>query len=95
MKHRWRDRETTLVSTRIIKTNAIKRSSTPYELKRKSMEAETNVWSEIPNGGQVTAELKIGSKFWNKSKRAVLWWASGIQKGKLTIQVSLSELKNS
>ena len=51
MKHRWRDRETTLVSTRIIKSNAIKRSSTPYELKRKSMEAETKVWSEIPNGG--------------------------------------------
>ena len=51
----------------------------------KSMETETKILSEFPNGGKVIVEQIIASER-NKTKTAGLWESqSGIQVGKLTI----------
>ena len=55
---------------------------------RKSMETETAIWSEFPNGGKVIVEQILASEEINKSKVAGLWESQpGIQVGKLTIWV--------
>ena len=56
----------------------------------KSMETETTIWSEFPNGGKSIIEQILALKEINKSKRAGLWESqSGIPVGKLTMWVSV------
>ena len=52
-----------------------------------SMETETTVWSEFPNGGKAIVEQILALEETNISRRAGLWESqSGIQVGKLTIK---------
>ena len=56
------------------------------ELVGKSMETETTIWSEFPNGGKAIVEQILALEERNKSKRPGLWESqSGIQVGTLTI----------
>ena len=64
------------------------------EFDRKSMETETTVWSEFPNGGKAIIEQILASEETNVSRRAGLWESqSGIRVGKLTIQVRSFEIQ--
>ena len=64
------------------------------EFDGKSMETETTIWSEFPNGGKTIVKQILASKERNESKRTWLWESqSGIQVGKLTISVRSFEIE--
>ena len=55
---------------------------------RKSMETETTISSEFPNGGKAIVEQILAPDEINKSKRVGLWeLQSGVRVGNLTIWV--------
>ena len=51
-----------------------------------SMETETTIWSDFPNGGKAVVEQILASEEKNRPKTTELWeWLSAIRVGKLTI----------
>ena len=57
-----------------------------WEFDGKSMETETTIWSEFPNGVKAIVEQMLVSEERNKSKRTGLWESQlEIGVGKLTI----------
>ena len=59
------------------------------EFDGKSMETETTMWSEFPNGGKAIVEQILVSE-----ERAGLWESqSGIRVGKLTIWIRSFEIE--
>ena len=64
------------------------------EFDGKSMETETAILSEFPNGGKANVEQILASEERNKFKRAGLWESqSGIRVGKLAIWVRSFEIE--
>ena len=81
------------ISTRIVISYA-KKQGIRCEFDGKSMETETETWSEFPNGGKAIVEEILASEERNKSKRAGQWESrSGIHVGKLTIWVGSFEIE--
>ena len=80
------------ISRRIVISYVMKWTS-HCELDEKSMETESTLWSEFPNGGKAIVEQILASEEREKSKRAVLWESQcGIRIGKLTIWVRSFEI---
>ena len=64
------------------------------EFDGKSMETETTILSEFPDGGKAIVEQILASEEINKSKRARLWESQfGIRVGNLTIWVRSFEIE--
>ena len=65
-----------------------------WEYDGKSMETETTIWPEFPNGGKAIVEQTLASEERNKSKRAGLWESqSEISLGKLAIWLRSFEIE--
>ena len=63
-----------------------------FELHGKSMETETTIWSEFPNGRKAIVEQILALEEINKSKRAGLWESqSGMRVGKLMISMKVND----